>query len=661
MFMILSAFLMIILILIKTGWSYGLAFLFLIEYIFFKKYPIKNLILIHLLMGCFFIWGIKTSFSPLPSQIEGTVIDVRDYDYVLKTKHGKVKVLSDDLDLQKGNHLSISIEEVPFNGPQNLNAYDDKQYCFSQKIYYQVRELSRDQNDHHLSLMAHLENYVEGFKKETSSYTKQLLLGLKDNEMKETLSIGQRLSILHLFALSGMHLTMLKKSLSSCGLKKESFQLCVLGIYVYLLGYIISLWRAYLMLLIRYLCKRKYNDLEILAIVSMLLCLHNPYVIYSLSYIYSFSVYGVLVLSKNTKFSMLYPYLTGIPILLSTSYSFNPLSLAFVWLFSSLIEWVYRLVLFNFITFNLFESVVQFCLAQFERVLFFLDGYVFEWIFKKPSLLFILLFYLCLFYALFKDQLKLKPYSSFMMMGLLLFILYFSNWLMPIDRVSMINVGQGDCFLVQLAYNKGNYLIDTGGHKEVNLAKSRIVPYLKSLGIKQLDALIITHDDFDHCGEKEELLELFKVKEVVMNKKDVGPLKNLDITVLSNEENDQSLVYYLYLNKTGYLFTGDMSIEGEKQIVEKYPNLKIDVLKVGHHGSNTSTSALLLDHYQPRMALISVGKNNMYRHPNAEVIERLNAYGVKIYRSDLDGMVELQHYFGRTMRIISCRKEGKQV
>src|SRR5699024_9904044 len=109
----------------------------------------------------------------------------------------------------------------------------------------------------------------------------QLILGIKDEAMAELLEAGQNLSIVHLFALSGMHLMILKKLLERIGIRQTKWLLFILGAYVLFLGDVISLWRAYLMLLFRYLLKDKGNDLEILSGISILFCLYNPFVIYS--------------------------------------------------------------------------------------------------------------------------------------------------------------------------------------------------------------------------------------------------------------------------------------------------------------------------------------------------------------------------------------------
>ena len=112
----------------------------------------------------------------------------------------------------------------------------------------------------------------------------------------------------------------------------------------------------------------------------------------------------------------------------------------------------------------------------------------------------------------------------------------------------------------------------------------------------------------------------------------------------SEDSNDNSLVLLAEINGLKYLFTGDISTAVELELIEKYPDLKVDVLKVSHHGGQSATSAAFLMAIDPKIALISCGKNNFYGHPSSEVIERLDDYGIKTYRTDQSGMVKIVYY-----------------
>ena len=234
-------------------------------------------------------------------------------------------------------------------------------------------------------------------------------------------------------------------------------------------------------------------------------------------------------------------------------------------------------------------------------------------------------------------------------------------------EILILDIGQGDSILIKYPYNEKVILIDTGGlvNSEYKLIVNKTIPYLKSRGIFKINHLILTHGDYDHMGESIELIENFKVKNVVFNCGDFNDLEKKLIKVLDKKkikyysclkelninsykllflntkeydnENDNSNVIYFNYNNLKFLFMGDAGVDKEKDILEKYNISDIDVLKIGHHGSNTSSSKEFIDKVIPKYSIISVGKNNRYGHPNKEVLDTLN--DSKIYRTDQDGSI----------------------
>ena len=204
------------------------------------------------------------------------------------------------------------------------------------------------------------------------------------------------------------------------------------------------------------------------------------------------------------------------------------------------------------------------------------------------------------------------------------------------------------------------------------VGRDTVVPFLKSKGITTLDKLIITHGDSDHAGGAEAVLNELKVKELVLpdllerseleekliklatekrikirfvQKGDQWKIENQSFTILSPNEgtssnkNNSSIVLYTEMGGLRWLFTGDLEEEGEKTLIAEYPDLKIDVLKVGHHGSQTSSSDLFLDVLSPKLAIISAGKNNRFNHPHQDVLDALEKRKIKILRTDLSGAI----------------------
>lgn len=232
--------------------------------------------------------------------------------------------------------------------------------------------------------------------------------------------------------------------------------------------------------------------------------------------------------------------------------------------------------------------------------------------------------------------------------------------------VHFINVGQGDSIYIK-APNGEDILID-GGNKD----GSDVVAYLKKQKVKDIEVMIATHPDADHIGGLDEVLKAFPVKSVyaprvgsttqaykdfltaVKNKKltikvakadvvlpikgvsakFVGPVKSYN----TSDTNDWSAVLKVTYGKKSFLFTGDAETRAEADMVKAKKDLRADVLKVGHHGAKTSTSATLLKVAKPTYAVISVGKN-AYGHPTPEVLNRLKAYKVKVFRTDKQGTI----------------------
>lgn len=216
------------------------------------------------------------------------------------------------------------------------------------------------------------------------------------------------------------------------------------------------------------------------------------------------------------------------------------------------------------------------------------------------------------------------------------------------SEVNFINVGQGDCTLIR---NKDKtILIDTGGLSYMDVANESLVPYLKKKRIYHLDAVIITHYDYDHYGALSSLNKSYPINQVVDYTSSfpfkVGNLtfNNYNYYAKSEEENDKSLVISFSNCQKDFVLMGDAPSYVEKEIIKNVSKIKCDILKVGHHGSNTSTCEDWIKYLSPKEAIISCGKNNRYGHPNKEVLSVLNKYQIKIRRTDLEGTIIYQQF-----------------
>jgi len=234
--------------------------------------------------------------------------------------------------------------------------------------------------------------------------------------------------------------------------------------------------------------------------------------------------------------------------------------------------------------------------------------------------------------------------------------------------VYFLDVGQGDCELIRLKSGE-NILIDSGTGE----TEKKLVTYLKDLKVEKIDYLIATHPHADHIGGMAQIAENFEIGKIYMPKiadnqvpttaTYADLLKAIDrkglkvtqakggMTILDSggekleifapnsakysELNSYSVVTKLTSGEKSFLFTGDAQADSEKEMIAKGYDLKSDVLKCGHHGSSTSTSAAFLKAVSPSAAVISCGVDNDYGHPDSQVVARLQKAGVTIYRTDL--------------------------
>ncbi|RFB17583.1 DNA internalization-related competence protein ComEC/Rec2 [Bacillus sp. HNG] len=307
----------------------------------------------------------------------------------------------------------------------------------------------------------------------------------------------------------------------------------------------------------------------------------------------------------------------------------------------------------------------------------------------KPGLVLMILYCGACFYFLICWERKKVLFQRALLAPIVVLLLHIiTPYINPYGEVTMIDVGQGDSIYIELPFRKGVYLIDTGGtipfeqeqwkirRNQFSTAQNIIIPFLKAKGIRSIDKLIVTHGDQDHIGGAQGLLEDIRIKEIVLgkNKNDASQEKNLKklaakkgipvhivehgqkwkegdsifyiLAPKGNElkENNNSVVIYTKLGGLNWLFTGDIEKDVELNLIKTYKNLRVDVLKVGHHGSKTSSTQEFIQFINPKIALIPVGVNNRFNHPHPDVIDLLKKEKIKVYRTDKDGAIQFRYF-----------------
>ena len=528
------------------------------------------------------------------------------------------------------------------------------------------------------SIKNSLINRISKIKK--SEYLYAFIFGNTSNIDEDILSSYRDNGISHLFSVSGMHITIISTIILFIlnKLKKTNINyimvILFLLFYMFLTNFTPSIIRAtflFILLFINKILKLNISTFRILLYILFFSLFFNPYNIYNAGFIFSYTISGYLILFSNlinkrkNYISKLFmtsfiSFIVSIPIMINNYFSINLVTIINNLIFVPLIS----IIIFPFSIIVLFIPQLDFIYNFMINILEFLTKFMInmklELILKKVNILVVIIYYILISYILYKF--KKKKYRYIIILIIILIIHTNINYISK-SFITFIDVGQGDSTFIHLKYNK-NILIDTGGIYNYDLYKN-IISYLKSVGIKNIEYLMLTHGDFDHMGEAINLVNNFKVEKVIFNcgefndlekelikvldKKKIpyySCIKELSIdnnklyflqTKLYDNENDNSNVIYTELNGYKFMFMGDASITTEKEILNKYNLPDIDVLKVGHHGSRTSSSKDFINEINPKYSIISVGKKNRYGHPNKEVLDNLN--NSKIYRTDQDGSI----------------------
>ena len=371
-----------------------------------------------------------------------------------------------------------------------------------------------------------------------------------------------------------------------------------------------------------------FDNIDNFSIKLIVISILNEYLFLNYSILISLLFSFINILDNDKR----YLYL-----MILQSYFFNQVQLLNVLLYKYVLKIRIFIFLFALICFVFgYEGIV------FEFILnmssFFLKIFSFT---LRGKVSYITLLILVIFKVIFKsNNLKL----------ILVFLLFLISPLNnPFKQVSFIDIGQGDAILLRGTLNSYNVLIDTGSTYNYYKLKN----YLFSKGIYKIDYLIITHYDNDHSGNIDNLRNDFKIINLIDIKKDVEIgdlyLKNINLGEYENENNN-SLVYYTNVDNCAFLFTGDIGKEIERLIPIKTNIKKINVLKVSHHGSKTSTDRNFISNILPDFAIIST--NGMYSHPHNETLDTLNDYLCDIYITKDDKDIEF--YFLGILRFLKA-------
>lgn len=549
----------------------------------------------------------------------------------------------------------------------------------------------------------------ETFPENVNDFLKGILLGENSlsNEFKNNFKDS---SLSHVLAISGMHVNyvimfvtfVLDKIILP---KRVNYYISIMFLIFFWIftGMSVSCGRACIMSILVFVSKLVYRKSDFcsnLFFALSLFLLINPYNIESvglwLSFLGSFALGNLKIESKswiiNTLVTCFITQIFVFPIIL---YNYNTISLTFfisnffvsIFIGPALILG-YLSIFFNklYILIFLEELLVKIILiiSKFVASLKLSKIYVFT-----PNII-VMIFYYIFLYFIIKKRDIVKKYKKFILKILFLFLIIYilKNMILYDNKftIHMIDVGQGDCTVI--TSNFTNIIVDGGDKTEnFNYGERVVLPYLLNRKVKVIDYLIVSHFDSDHAGGLIYLAENLKVKNVIIgiqyqeneNLKELVKIINknkINLIVLSQGDkinldddiylevlfpmknkyvkeniiNNNSLVFKLIYKDTKILFTGDIEEETENMLVNEYKEyLKCDILKVAHHGSDTSSTNNFIHFSNPKIALIGVGKDNKFGHPNKNVINRLKQINANIYRTDINGEITIKVEKNRKM------------
>ncbi len=614
--------------------------------------------------------------------IEGIIVDykikVDKIDITLKAKE-KIKIFyylkeNEKITYHLGDKISLNCNLQKPNKNTNFNLFNYRNYLFSNKIYYtcttkKINLISKNKN-----LLYKIKNIIIDRINENQAKQYLNLFILGKNELEEEVKTSyQNNGISHLFAISGMHITLFATILLFI-LKKIKYKKMIVFIflifYMFLTNYSISVIRSAIFFILINL-NFKIKPTKLLLLIALIILSYNPFMIYNIGFLFSFIVsYTLLSLTciksiKNYFLKVLVvsfiSCIVTTPIVINNFFQINLLSPIINIIFVPIISFIiFPLSLITFII-----PKCSILLINILNILEYTSLKVSQIDFLNITLCHLnvvsfIIYYIIIVIILYYFN---KHKYHIIMIYFLIILLHFIYPYVKNDyKIHFIDVGQGDSILITLPHNK-NLLIDTGGKYKTDLSKTVLIPYMKSNGVSKLDYLILTHGDYDHMGEAINIVNKFKVDKVIFNcgsyndleKKLMTALKNKKIKYFSciekldigsnklyflnngnyDNENDNSNIIYTKFNNYKFIFMGDASKKSEKDILAKYNISDITVLKVGHHGSKTSSSKDFINNINPKYSIISVGKNNRYSHPNKETLTNLECS--KIYRTDIDG------------------------
>lgn len=601
---------------------------------------------------------------------------------------------------------------VPYNNsnPGNFNYYN---YLLAQNIYAYsyVDDIIKigDSNDGILNMQNLFSKKINNIFEMFSTNNREFIISVFTGNnilSKEHNELYRETGITHILAVSGFHIVLIQTVLLFIlGFLhidkniKRALILFLIFIYCILIGFPSSAFRAFIFLLVDLISsilnkpKVPIKTLSLAAIITLLI---KPTELLNIGFQFSFlASLGIILIYpifKNKKYKN-NDLINNFYLILSINILIIPLQLYYfkdltIGVFVSNLAVIPLLILVIYLGLFFIAiykiSIISIFVRKLSQIIYSICLFILKGlnkIFNPIENRFIINIYdiiiifsvIFIFVLIIYNYRVINKFKMVIFKTMILLIplhIVFSIYLQDfksMEKFSMINIGQGDCFLLETLNN--NILFDTGGSLVKSNSSKNLIETLKYNKINKIDGIFLSHFDEDHSGNLLDLLEeygdipIFGRNNGEKQLIDKYKLENIDyrnliedstieidgvnIGIIQSEyinsnENDNSVVIKLNIKDCSILLTGD--IEDEFKILNK--DIQSDILKIPHHGSKTSSKEEFIDRVKPDIALLSVGANNMYNLPNGEVMDRYDHNGIIVKRTDLDGMVTIDIHDG---------------
>lgn len=635
-------------------------------------------------------------------QLQGTTRDGRQLQgqYFLTPQDHQMYRLS------QTTHVEVMADITRPTPATNANEFDYRTYLAHSGIYntlkiskitigapVQTRNPIKWWGNKCHQIRAYLVKASESLPSTLKLYVQGLFLGWRAANFYESLSSVTELGLIHLFSISGFHVIWVVAAISwlltRLGMTKRSISYSVLTIlpsYFLLSGGAPSLLRAIVVVmlgLVAELFGYQWSRLTLWGLSLLIVISVYPAILMhlggQLSYVLAFALLFVGRFGPVKQAILL--NLVSLPFVLYHTYQWHVLSL-FV---NLMILPVFSIVIFPVVLMaGLIGGKVPIVANFTETGLHYFTGWL-DFVaqlpglivFGKPSIwqLFLLVGFALLVLA---DKLPKTAWIGLLTSYLLVFLMiHFPKN----GEVTFFDIGQGDSFLIRTPYNRNVTMIDTGGRLNFGGVRSHSgrskairvsVNYLKSLGIDHINQLCLSHSDADHIGDVGDVLKTLRVQKLyvpvgMQNSEKFlrrvrpyldqtkiipvqagqtiadGQLQVVHPFVPGQGSNEDSMLLLGHFGQLKWLFTGDLDRAGELETLSHFPSLKTDVLKLGHHGSKTSSDPVFLKQLSPKIGIISAGRDNRYGHPNQETLATLKEQQIPAYNTQTNGMIRYRY------------------